>query len=200
MSVFRALQLLPFLWAFLQASESLCLQKDAKACYTYALPLVSGENAKVQDLREKGLAFMRKSCLLGYMKACDVIGENYYKDKSYRAALPYLEQSCARSVVFACEAAGVIYRDGRDVRQSDHKAREYFEKACKLGSGDACYNIAMMYRGGFGVEKSRSNEKKYYQLSCEKGLRAGCEKFTELDNEDRGIDTGIIARIKAWFQ
>jgi len=185
------------------ASEQLkavCMTNDASACYAYALPLVTGENAKVQDFREEGLGYMRKACILGHNKACDVMGENYYQDKSYIAAKPYLEQSCNRGVKTACESIAVIYRDAHDVRHDDVKAREFFEKACDLKSADACYNVAIIYRGGFGVDKSRVQEKAFYKKGCDAGLKAGCDRFTELDNEDKGIETGIFATIKAWFK
>lgn len=180
-------------------NKALCLENNASACYKYAYPLITGDNAKVQDIREEGLGYLRKSCVLGYDKACDLMGENYYKDKSYIAAKPYLEQSCNRGIKAACESMGVIYRDAHDVRHDDVKAREYFEKACALQSGDACYNVAIIFRGGFGIEKSREQEKSYYTKACEAGLKAGCDRFTELDNEDKGIETGIFATIKSWL-
>jgi TPR repeat protein len=176
-----------------------CMEDNASACYKYALPLVTGENAKVQDHRQEGLGYMRKSCVLGYDKACDLMGENYFQDASYIAAKPYLEKSCDRGVKTACESMGVIYRDAHDVRHDDVKAREFFEKACALKSSDACYNVAIIYRGGFGVEKSRKTEKSYYKTACDQGLKAGCDRYTELDNEDQGIETGIVATIKGWF-
>jgi TPR repeat protein len=95
---------------------------------------------------------------------------------------------------------GMIYRDGNDVRPDDIKTREFFEKACVLGSGDACFNIAIMYRGGFGVEKNRAKEKEYYKKGCDAGRKTSCKRYTELDNEDKGIETGIWATIKSWFQ
>jgi TPR repeat protein len=175
------------------------MDNNASECYKYALPLVTGDNANVQDMREEGLSYIRKSCVLGYDKACDVMGKNYYKDKSYIAARPYLEKSCNRGIKTACEAMGVIYRDAHDVRHDDVKAREFFEKACILKSPDACYNVAIIYRGGFGVPKSREQEKSYYQTSCTHGLKAGCNRFTELDNEDKGLETGVFATLKSWF-
>ena len=187
---------------FANASEQIkaaCMTNDASACYAYALPLVTGENAKVQDFKEEGLEYMRKACILGHNKACDVMGENYYHDKSYIAARPYLIASCNRGIKSACEAIAVIYRDAHDVRHDDVKAREYFEKACALKSPDACYNVAIIYRGGFGVDKSRVQEKAFYKKACDAGRQAGCDRFTELDNEDKGIDTGIWAKIKAIF-
>lgn len=132
-----------------------CHNNDARACYEFALPLTTGENAKAQDTREEGLSYIRKACILGYDKACDVMGENYYKDKSYIAAKPYLEKSCNRGVKTACESMGVIYRDAHDVKHDDVKAREFFEKACDLKSGSSCYNVAIIYRGGFGVNQPK---------------------------------------------
>jgi TPR repeat protein len=184
----------------LEQIKATCMTNDASACYAYALPLVTGDNAKVQDLREEGLGYMRKACVLGHDKACDVMGENYYSDKSYIAARPYLEQSCNRGIKTACEASAVIYRDGHDVRQDDVKARVFFEKACALKSPDACYNVAIIYRGGFGVEKSREQEKAFYKKGCDAGLKAGCDRYRELDDEDKGIETGLWADIKKWFK
>ena len=199
MNIVKLLFLLLFGFAYSQANEKACMEGNASACYDFALPLVTGENAEVQDIREKGLGYIRKSCILGFDKACDILGENYYKDKSYIAARPYLKQSCERGVKIACEAVGVIYRDGHDVKHDDTQARMFFEKACDLKSGDACYNVAIIHRGGFGVEKSREQEKVFYQKACDTGLKAGCDRFTELDNEDKGIDMGIFATVKAWF-
>ena len=177
-----------------------CLNDNATACYELALPLTQGDNAKAQDILEKGMAYMRKACLYGENKACDVMGAQYYKDKNYIIANEYLTKSCNRGVKTACESVGMIYRDGHLNKHDDVKAREFFTKACELKSGDACYNVAIIYRGGFGVEKSRTTEKEFYKKACDLELKVGCERFTELDNEDKGIETGLMATIKAWFK
>ena len=176
-----------------------CKDQNATACYTYALPMVTGKNAKVQDVAEKGIAYMREACALMESKACDFLGEHYFSEKRYGASMPYLEASCERGVGSACVAMGTIYRDGHDTRPDDVKSRIFYEKACALKNGDACYSVAIIYRGGFGVAKDRSMEKKYYKKACEVGTEIGCKRFTELDNEDKGIETGIMATIKSWF-
>jgi TPR repeat protein len=173
---------------------------NATACYHFALPLVTGENAKVQDIKEEGMSYIRKACIYGENRGCDIMGKNYYEDKNYRTAMPYLEESCNRGVKFACEYMGTMYRDGHDVRPDDVKAREFYEKACELKSGDACFNVAVIYRGGFGVEKSRVKEKEFYKKGCDAGRKTACERFVELDNEDKGIETGIWTTIKSWFK
>lgn len=191
---------LSFLFGFDKAGHiEECKNDSVSACYALAVHLTTGKNIENQEKMKEGTGYMRKACVYGEPKACHTLGENYFKDKSYGAARPYLEASCDRGIKAACESVGIIYRDGHDIRQNDVKAREYFGKACTLQSGDACYNVAIMYRGGFGVTKSRNNEKAFYQKACDAGLKAGCDRFTELDNEDKGIETGIIATIKSWF-
>lgn len=180
--------------------KNACNEGNATACYNYGLPLTQGENEKVQDILEEGMSYMRKACLLGENKGCDAMGDRYFIDKNFGAARPYLIKSCNRNIKSACEAVGTIYRDGHDVKQNDIKAREFFEKACELKSGDACYNVAIIYRGGFGVEKSRTKEKEFYKKGCDVGLKAGCMRFSELDNEDKGIETGLWITIKNWFK
>jgi TPR repeat protein len=182
------------------ALKNACKENNATACYLFALPLVTGKNEKVQDIKEEGMSYIRKACIYGENRGCDIMGKNYYEDKNYRTAMPYLEESCARGVKFSCEYMGMIYRDAHDVRADDAKAKEYFEKACTLNSGSACFNVAIIYRGGFGVEKNRAKEKEFYKKGCDAGLKAGCERFVKLDNEDKGIETGLWATIKSWFQ
>lgn len=179
--------------------QNACTENNATACYEFGLPLIKGDNAKAQDIREEGLAYMRKACMLNEYRGCDEMGDNYYRDANYAAAHPYLVKSCNRGIKSACEAVGTIFRDGHHLKQDDVKAREFYLKACDLKSGDACYNVAMMYRGGFGVDKNRTQEKLFYKKGCEAGLEAGCTIFRQLDNEDKGIETGIWASMKAWF-
>jgi len=176
-----------------------CKNNDVNACFVLATHLTTGKNAESQDSMEEGTGYMRKACVFGENQACDKLGDIYFKNKSYGAARPYLITACDRGVKSACEAVGTIYRDGHDVQPDDVLSRKYYEKACELKSGDACYNVAIIYRGGFGVQKSRSKEKAFYKKSCESGRQAGCDRFTELDNEDKGIETGIWSKIKAWF-
>ena len=177
-----------------------CANSDANACYELGFPLTQGENAKVQDTLEEGMSYMRQACHSGKEEACDIMGAQYYQNKNYAIANKFLTKSCNRGIKSACEAVGVIYRDGHDTKQDDVKAREFFTKACELKSGDACYNVAILYRGGFGVTKDRSIEKSFYKKACEANLQAGCDRFTELDNEDKGIETGLWADIKNWFK
>lgn len=199
------LVLLLILSAFIQADEidkkvELCKEGNISICYEVGMILITGENKKDQAKKELGLELIRKACKHGNNKSCDALGDNYYLDKHYQAAGPYLVESCKRGVKSACEGLGTMYRDANDVPQNDVKAREYYEQACDLNSSDACINVAIMYRGGFGVDINRTMEKLFYKKSCDSGSEVGCDNFRHLDNEDRGIkEPSWFDKIKAYF-
>jgi len=177
-----------------------CNKGNVKSCYEAGMLLTTGENAEDQEKKDLGLEYIRKACKHGEEKACDVLGDNYYRDRHYRAAKPYLEASCNKGVKHACEAMGTMYRDAQEVRQNDVLAREYYEKACALGSADACINVAIIYRGGFGVTKDRTSEKMFYKKACDAGSKAGCDSYTKMDNKDKGIEEpGLWDKLKSLF-
>ena len=177
-----------------------CRTGHIKSCFEAGVALTTGKNAEDQEKHSLGLELIRKACKHGEVKACDALGDNYYRDKHYQAAKPYLEVSCDNGVKHACEAMGTMYRDAQEIRQDDVLAREFYEKACNLESADACINVAIIYRGGFGVEKSRTQEKMYYKKSCDAGSQAGCDSFTKMDNKDKGIEEpGLWEQFKSLF-
>ncbi len=177
----------------------LCQEHNASACYQYALSKAEKNKSGNQELSDDGIIYMREACSLLESKACDFLATYYFDNKLYGAAVPYLNDSCNRGSKDACLSLGSIYRDGHDVRIDDVKSREYYEKACTLKSGDACYAVALVYRAGFGVKKDRFQEKSFYKKACDNGLKAGCDRFTEMDDEDKGIKRSFWEKIKSLF-
>ena len=177
-----------------------CKDGNITSCAKVGIVLTTGDNKDNQEKKELGLELLRKACKYQDVKSCDILGDNYYKDKHYQAAKPYLIDGCSRGIKHACEGMGTMYRDAQEVRQDDVQAREYYEKACELKSGDACINVAIMYRGGFGVKITRSLEKKYYKKACDAGSEVGCDAFKRMDNKDKGIEEpSWFDRVKKLF-
>lgn len=184
----------------IDAQIEACDKGNIKSCYQAGMALTTGENAEDQEKKDIGLEYIRKACKYGDEKACDALGDNYYKDKHYQAAKPYLEASCSKGVKTSCEAMGTMYRDAQEIRQNDVLAREYYDKACTLGSADACINVAIMYRGGFGVAKNRASEKMFYKKACDAGSKAGCDSYETMENKDKGIEEpGLLDKLKSLF-
>ena len=178
-----------------------CQSGHLQSCYDVGLLLTSGKNAENQEKKDLGLEYMRRACKYGENKACDFMGENYFKDGHYGGAKPYLEASCKRNIVSACMGLGTIYRDGNDVRVDDILSRTYYEKACELGSKDSCISVAIIYRGGFGVDKNRTIEKQYYKKACDAGSQAGCDSFQTMENKDKGIEEpGFFQKVSNLFK
>jgi TPR repeat protein len=184
----------------LESQIEACHQGDIQSCYKAGMTLTTGKHAENQEKKAMGLEYIRKACKFGEEKACQALGDNYYKDKHYQAARPYLENSCNKGVKDACEAMGTMYRDAQEIRQDDVLSREFYEKACALQSADSCINVAIMYRGGFGVQKSRAEEKAFYKKACDAGSAAGCDMYTKMDNKDKGIEEpGLWGTLKSLF-
>ena len=177
-----------------------CQQGNVQSCYDVGIVLTTGKNAEHQEKKNLGLEYIRRACTYGIDKACDTLGENYFKNGHYLAATPLYKKACERGVVDACMGLGTIYRDGHDTRPDDVLSREYYEKACALGSQDSCISVAIIYRGGFGVTKDRNMTKSYYKKACDAGSKAGCDSFTKMDNKDKGIEEpGLWDRLKSLF-
>jgi TPR repeat protein len=177
-----------------------CKDGNITSCHEVGVFLTTGDNKENQEKKELGLDLLRKACKYQNVDSCDILGDNYYKDKHYQAAKPYLKDACARKVKHACEAMGTMYRDAQEVKQDDVQSRYYYEKACELKSGDACINVAIMYRGGFGVKITRALEKKFYKKACAAGSSVGCDAFKRMDNKDKGIkEPSWFDKLKSLF-
>lgn len=122
-----------------------CKSGETPICFKVAIALTTGDNAEVQEKKELGLEYMRRACSYGEVKACDLLGENYFKEKHFFVAKPYFESACKRNVVVACTGLGTMYRDENEVKQDDSLSRKYYEKACNLGDKDACINASIIY-------------------------------------------------------
>ena len=59
------LSLTTLLFADSDVLKEKCHNNNATACYEFALPLTTGENAKSQDIMEEGSSYMRKACIVG---------------------------------------------------------------------------------------------------------------------------------------
>jgi TPR repeat protein len=184
----------------LSAQVEKCKNGNAQSCLDVGVALTTGENSENQEKEELGFEYLHRACGYNKIKACNLLGEHYFKDKHFLAAKPYFESACEYNISSACTGLGTMYRDGSDVKQDDVKSRKYYEKSCALGDKDACINVAIIYRGGFGVAKDRNMEKLYYKKACDAGSEAGCSRFTKMDNKDKGIEEpGLWEKFKSLF-
>jgi len=112
-----------------------CDAGNARGCHDWGTVLALGDRVP-RDLGLSTKAF-RRSCELGEMNACTMIGIALLT-RGPRADLGrgrgYLERACERGTAVACETLGISHDNAGD----SGEARRYFERACALGESAAC--------------------------------------------------------------
>ena len=99
--------------------------------------------------------FEKLIALVGENKSCSTfLADTYYnKLKDYRNAKKHFEIVCNKGNVdsvqaWSCNNLGVLYAEGKGVRQNFSTAKQYFGKACDLGYQDGCDNYKLLNQQG----------------------------------------------------
>lgn len=132
-----------------------------------------------QRLIDNGLASV-KQC---DTSTCYVVGFVYFQAGNYQQAFQYVSKACNQFNEYICFIVGLLYYDGKGVRQDFIKARTYYEKACKTNHAGACNNLGFLYGNGKGVKQNLSVAKKYYGKACDLGEQMGCDNYKILNEQ-----------------
>lgn len=105
--------------------------------------------------------------------------QDYYNSKKY------YEIGCDKGnndLIHAenCFNLGIMYHNGKGVRQDYHKAAELYKKACDMKLGDACTNLCSLYGNGQGVRQNLSTAKQYCGKGCDLGNQMGCDNYKKI--------------------
>ena len=77
---------------------------------------------------------------------------------------------------------GILYNQGRGVRQDYHKAREWYEKAAAQGFATAQLNLGTLYNHGRGVRKNLATAKDWFGKACDNSNQTGCDYYARLNS------------------
>lgn len=106
----------------------------------------------------------------------------YHKAERGDDALKYYQKACTRGYPSACNSLGIVYFQGKLVKQSNKKAIEFYKKACDgKYNTTGCYNLATMYKDDTKMKNNTNEAKKYYTIACERGDNRGCTMFKDLN-------------------
>ena len=61
---------------------------------------------------------------------------------------------------------GVLYSEGKGVKQNFHKAFKLYEKACGLDYMPACFNLGNFYKEGRGTKQDFASARKHFEKAC----------------------------------
>lgn len=77
---------------------------------------------------------------------------------------------------------GLIYYQGKGVRQDLVLARKMFQKAANKGNARGQGALGFFYEDGLGgLRQNRSTAKEWYGKACDKGLQDGCDEYRRLN-------------------
>ena len=176
------------------------LNKDKNACQTLI------DNGGMQSVEEctkdncgivgvvyhtagyhrESIPYFERAIALGDNRAYNSLGFAYYNLNDYFNAKKYYEIGCNKvgnMQAESCYNLGVMYFNGKGVRQDYHKASELWKKACDMKDANACNNLGFLYENGQGVKQNRSIAKQYYGKACDLGEQLGCNNYKILNNQ-----------------
>lgn len=124
--------------------------------------------------------------------ACGILAGVFYLEKEYHDAFDYAKKGCETNVKreeaykadvsqVNCLVVGVLYEEGKGVRQDYAKATEYYKKGCDLGYAMPCEALGRLYMKGKGVPINRSSAKRLFGKACDLGKQEACNKYRELN-------------------
>lgn len=82
-----------------------------------------------------------------------------------------------------CFGLGLLYHDGKGIKQDYFKAVEFYKKACDGGQVIGCFNLGHMYRDGLGVKQNKKIAKELFGIVCDGQDANGCENYKILNEQ-----------------
>lgn len=76
---------------------------------------------------------------------------------------------------------GLMYDDGRGVKQDDVEAVKWYRKAAEQGHANAQVILGFSYISGKGVQVNKSLAKEWFGKACDNGKQKGCEYYGKLN-------------------
>ena len=108
-------------------------------------------------------------------------GLTAYKQSDYQTAfklwLPLAEQGNEDAQF----NLGVMYDDGRGVKQDGFEAVKWYRKAAEQGHAKAQFILGGLYLLGEGVQVNKSLAKEWLGKACDNGVQKGCEYYGKLN-------------------
>ena len=89
-------------------------------------------------------------------------------------------QAAAQGNAAAQYNLGVVYAEGRGVRQNDAEAARWFRKAADQGVAQAQFNLGVMYYKGHGVRQDLALAQEWLGKACQNGDQDGCDNDQRL--------------------
>lgn len=153
----------------IQGLQKLCDEKVGLSCMFVGLEFHSQS-----DIAQAKVWF-KKGCDYNEPNSCGALGDYHKKANSYAQALMFYAKACDGGIMLACSYVGILYAEGKGVKQNGAKALELYRKACESGEEYGCVGAGdMYYFGKAGVKKDLIKARSYYTKACELNHAQSC--------------------------
>ena len=116
---------------------------------------------------------------IGFSKDFIKLGNEAYDKNNYQKAAEFYQKACDGGIASGCATSGVLYADGKGVRQDYQKAAEFLKKGCDGGYAMGCGNLGIVY----AKQRNYSTAKEYYGKACDLNLSLACDRYKELNEK-----------------
>jgi TPR repeat protein len=170
---------------FLELAANACDGGDGRGCYGVAKDELradeEGTATATPEQLERGMAFYRKGCDLGFAPACRNLAlhvrDSQPADADPEATIAGFDRACSAGDGAACFALAGLFdlHEGVPLRDDPAAANDALRRGCNQLDNDSCQNLAWHYAHGFGLETDFVRSAALYQLAC--GDAAGFNCF-----------------------
>ena len=153
------------------------------AAYAYAQFIDAHPEIAVNQDSSKYLNIAKKK---GVLNDYGKLGNYYYNMLDYSNAKLYYEKALNGNQGDKANGLfglGMLYLEGKGVKQDYSKALSYYEQAKALNHAAAAVRLGQMYAQGLGVAQDKAKAITYFNQACTMGDIDGCDASKEL----RGI-------------
>ena len=134
-----------------------CEDGNPDGCRKLAQLYQNGGIGVKKDL-ERAAGLYAKGCVVGDIYGCIQAGHPEYAVELYK-------KECFGGNLDGCSNLGIMYENGKGVKEDLGRAVRLYTKACDGGNPDGCSNLGSMYEKGKGVKKDveRAIELKWWR-------------------------------------
>ena len=114
--------------------------------------------------------------------------------KAYRLCLPLARHGDSTAQLIM----GLMYANGRGVRQDSAQAADWYQSAADAGEDVAENNLGLMYAAGRGVRQSDSQAAKLYWLAADQGNPRAQYNLAVALKDGKGVDQSYV-KAYMWY-
>ena len=126
---------------------------------------------------------------IGFSKDFIKLGNEAYDKNNYQKAAEFYQKACDGGIASGCATSGVLYADGKGVRQDYQKAAELLKKSCDGGDAKDCTNLGVLYAEGNEIRQDYQKAAEFLKKGCDGGYAMGCGNLGIVYAKQRNYST-----------